>query len=323
MLEVKNLTKRFKDRTALDNVSLRVGEGEVFGYLGPNGSGKTTTMRVLLGLLEPTAGEALLWGKRASQNPEVRRRTGVLLEADGLYPRLTAYDNLDYLARLYSVPDREPRIARLLEFAGLTSRSHDKVGSFSRGMRRKLGLVRALLHSPDLLMLDEPSVGLDPEGQKMVRDLIVNLSTESKITVFLSSHDLDEVQRLCDSIAVLQNGRIRLLGKLSTLRDSDGDSTAEIVLMDAVRTDEALKLLLAHPAVSAANRSSVGITLGLCDGHGAIAAAAALEAHGIEVREMRRSQRSLEEIYLNVMREEKTSEQTVGSGGERVQGVGR
>ena len=186
MLEVKNLTKRFKERTALDGINLQVGEGEVFGCLGPNGAGKTTTMRLLLGLMEPTAGEALLWGMKASESPDARRRVGVLLESDGLYPRLTAYDNLDYFARLYAVPDREPRIARLLDFAGLTARSRDRVGTFSRGMRRKLGLVRALLHSPDLLMLDEPSAGLDPEAQKMVRDLIVTLSTEAQITVFLS-----------------------------------------------------------------------------------------------------------------------------------------
>jgi len=319
---VRGLTKRFNSRTVLENINLRVSQGQVFGYLGPNGAGKTATMRLVLGLLKPTSGEALLWGRPAEDSRDVRSRVGVLLESDGLYPRLTAHDNLDYFARLFALHQRTRRIEHLLELAELTSWAHERVSSFSRGMRRKLGLMRALLHSPDLLMLDEPSAGLDPEAQKMVRDLIVNLSTESRITVFLSSHDLDEVQRLCDSIAILQNGRIRLSGKLSTLRDSGGDSTAEIVLMDAVRTDEALRLLLAHPAISAASRSGVGITLSLRDGHGAIAAAAELEAHGIEVREMRRSQRSLEEIYLNVVREEKTSEQTMGSGGERVQGVG-
>ena len=308
MLEAKNLTKRFKERTALDNVSLRVGEGEVFGYLGPNGSGKTTTMRLLLGLLDPTSGEALLWGKRASQSPEVRRRTGVLLEADGLYPRLTAYDNLDYFARLYSVPDREPRIARLLEFAGLTSRSHDKVGSFSRGMRRKLGLVRALLHSPDLLMLDEPSAGLDPEAQKMVRDLIVMLSSEAQITVFLSSHDLDEVQRICGRVAILQHGRIRVCDTLKALQASAVNAGVDIVLVDAARTEEAVRLLQLQPEVSAATPGDAGVSVTLRNARGAASAAAALEAQGIGVEEVRRSRRSLEDVYLEMVREEKNGE---------------
>jgi len=308
MLEVKNLTKRFKEKTALDNVSLRVGEGEVFGYLGPNGSGKTTTMRVLLGLLEPTSGEALLWGERASQSPEVRRRTGVLLEADGLYPRLTAYDNLDYFARLYSVPDREPRITRLLEFAGLTSRSHDKVGSFSRGMRRKLGLVRALLHSPDLLMLDEPSAGLDPEAQKMVRDLIVTLSSEAQITVFLSSHDLDEVQRICGRVAILQHGRIRVCDTLKALQASAVAAGVEIVLVDAARTEEAVRLLQLQPEVSAATPVDAGVSVTMRNARGAASVAAALEAQGIGVEEVRRSRRSLEDVYLEMVREEKDGE---------------
>ena len=308
MLEVRNLTKRFKERTALDNISLQVGEGEVFGYLGPNGSGKTTTMRVLLGLLEPTAGEALLWGKRASHSPEVRGRTGVLLEADGLYPRLTAYDNLDYFARLYSVPDREPRIARLLDFAGLASRSRDKVGSFSRGMRRKLGLVRALLHSPDLLMLDEPSAGLDPEAQKMVRDLIVTLSSEAQITVFLSSHDLDEVQRICGRVAILQHGRIRVCDTLKALQASAVTAGVEIVLVDAARTEEAAGLLQLQPEVSAATPGDGAVSVTLRNARGAASVAAALEAQGIGVEEVRRSRRSLEDVYLEMVREEKNGE---------------
>lgn len=308
MLEVKNLTKRFKERTALDGINLQVGEGEVFGCLGPNGAGKTTTMRLLLGLMEPTAGEALLWGMKASESPDARRRVGVLLESDGLYPRLTAYDNLDYFARLYAVPDREPRIARLLDFAGLTARSRDRVGTFSRGMRRKLGLVRALLHSPDLLMLDEPSAGLDPEAQKMVRDLIVTLSTEAQITVFLSSHDLDEVQRICGRVAILQHGRIRVCDTLKALQSSSGNAGVEIVLTDAARTEEAVQLLELQAEVSTAAPGDTGISVSLRNARGAASVAAVLEAHGIGVEELRRSRRSLEEVYLDIVHEEKRSE---------------
>jgi ABC-2 type transport system ATP-binding protein len=294
MLEVKNLTKRFRERTALDGISLHVGEGEVFGCLGPNGAGKTTTMRVILGLMEPTSGEASLWGKRASESPEVRRRVGALLESDGLYPRLTAYDNLDYFSRLYAVPDREPRIARLLDFAGLTPRSRDMVGTFSRGMRRKLGLVRALLHSPD------------PEAQKMVRDLIVTLSTEAQITVFLSSHDLDEVQRICGRVAILQHGKIRVCDTLKALQASAGNASVEIVLADVERTEEAVRLLQAQAEVAAAVPRDSGVSVSLRNARGAVSVAAVLEASGIGVDEVRRSRRSLEDVYLDIVREERT-----------------
>jgi len=308
MLEVKNLTKKFKQRTVLDGINLNVSEGEVFGYLGPNGAGKTTTMRVILGLMEPTSGHALLWGKRASESADVRSRVGVLLESDGLYPRLSAHDNLDYFAQLYGVKDRQTRVAQLLDFAGLTARSRDRVGNYSRGMRRKLGLVRALLHSPDLLMLDEPSAGLDPEAQKMVRDLIVTLSGESKITVFLSSHDLDEVQRICGRVAILQRGRIRVCDTLKALQGSGRSADVEIVLIDTGRTDEAVRLLLAQPGVTAVTREDTAITVSLRDEHGVGLAASALESAGIGVEVVRRSRRSLEEIYLEVVREESRSE---------------
>ncbi|NLE95242.1 MAG: ABC transporter ATP-binding protein [Dehalococcoidia bacterium] len=308
MIEVNDLTKRFKEAIALDGISLRVGEGEVFGYLGPNGAGKTTTMRVLLGLMQPTSGEALLWGQRASESQDVRRRTGVLLESDGLYPRLSAYANLDYFARLYDVPDREARIARLLDFAGLTARSSDKVGTFSRGMRRKLGLVRALLHSPDLLMLDEPSAGLDPEAQKMVRDLIVTLSSEAQITVFLSSHDLDEVQRICGRVAILQRGKIRVCDTLKALQASAGKAGVDIVLTDRGRTEDAVRLLQAQPEVGAVTVGDAALSVTLRNAHGAASIGAVLEAQGIGVDEVRRSRRSLEEVYLEIVHEEKESE---------------
>ncbi|MBN1152162.1 MAG: ABC transporter ATP-binding protein [Dehalococcoidia bacterium] len=308
MLEVKHLTKRFKEATALDDVTLSVGEGEVFGYLGPNGAGKTTTMRIILGLLEPTSGEALLWGQRASERADIRRRVGVLLESDGLYPRLSAHANLDYFARLYAVPDRESRIVRLLDFAGLTARSDDKVGTFSRGMRRKLGLIRALLHSPDLLMLDEPSAGLDPEAQKMVRDLIVMMSSEAQITVFLNSHDLDEVQRICGRVAILQDGRIRVCDTVKALQASAGNAGVDIVLADASKAPQALQLLEAQPEVASAIVGESVIQLTLRNAHGAASVAAVLEAQGIAVDEVRRTRRSLEDVYLEMVQGERHGE---------------
>ncbi len=305
MLEVNRLFKRFKERTALSDVNLRVGEAEVFGCLGPNGAGKTTLMRVILGLLQPTSGEALLWGGKAGDDPGVRHRIGVLLESDGLYPRLTAYENLDYFARLYGVTIRGTRISQLIEFAGLSERAHDKVATFSRGMRRKLGLARALLHSPDLLMLDEPSAGLDPEAQKMVRDLIVRLSSQAQISVFLSSHDLDEVQRICGRVAILQNGRVRACDTLKALQSSTGAESVEITLADPSRLQEAMRLLGSQREVSNVVGTDASVSVGLRQGQRGISLAGVLEENDIKVEGARLARRSLEEVYLEIVRQER------------------
>ncbi|MFC2009090.1 ATP-binding cassette domain-containing protein [Chloroflexota bacterium] len=305
---MKALTKRFGERLALDDVSFAVGQREVFGYLGPNGSGKTTTMRLLLGLLKPTSGEALLFGQRASDSADARRRVGVLLETDGLYPRLSAYDNLDYFGRLYGVGELHTRIMQLLDFAGLEERAHDSVGTFSRGMRRKLGLVRALLHSPDMLLLDEPSAGLDPESQKMVRDLILSLSEQAGLTVFLSSHDLDEVQRLCGRVAVLQKGKLRVCDTLKALQLPTRPNQVELVLADRTRTADAVAALKGLDDAGEVSVDADTIRVSTKDSKGFARITAALEDAGISVEEMRRSRRSLEDVYLEIVKQETTHE---------------
>ncbi len=154
MIEVQDLTKTFNGKTVVNGLNFQVREGEIFGFLGPNGAGKTTTMRIILGLLRPTSGKALVFGDDLGSNDDLRRKVGILLENDGLYDGLSAYENLDYYAQLYNVTDREEKIKNLLDFAGLTERKDDKVGTFSKGMKRKLGLARAMIHDPDVLFLD-------------------------------------------------------------------------------------------------------------------------------------------------------------------------
>ena len=306
MLEVRNLVKTFKGRTVVNNLSFLVGEGEVFGFLGPNGAGKTTTMRLMLGLLRPTSGDVLLWGQPAERHTEVRRRVGVLLETDGVYPRLSAHDKLAYFGRIYGVQGLETRIGQLLDFAGLSERRHDKVGTFSRGMRRKLGLVRALLHSPDILLLDEPSAGLDPESQKKVRDLIVTLSSQSQITVFLNSHDLDEVQRICGRVAIIQEGKIRACDTLKGLLSAPGTRMVEFVPTDVSRCDEIVDFLRRHDGVAEASSDAGSVLVTLRPRQKTMALVSSLEEYGIELEEVRRAKRSLEDIYLEIVgREER------------------
>ena len=304
MIEVQNLGKKFRERIVLNGVSFQIKEGEVFGYLGPNGAGKTTTMRIILGLLKPTAGKALVWGKDLGENEELRKKVGVLLEDDGLYPRISASENLDYYAQLYSIPNRAQKVANLLQFVGLYDRENDKVGKFSKGMKRKLALARAIIHDPSILFLDEPSAGLDPEAQKMVRDLILQLSGEERITVFLNSHDLDEIQRICSKIAILQRGEIKAYDTVDNLRGKFTKPVVEIALSDIGEVEKALVLVSALDYVSECNRHNDGITVTLAESEMSSTLLSFLVQKGVKVEEIKRVSKSLEDVYLEIVRQE-------------------
>ena len=308
MIEVRSLTKKFNGRTVLNEISFQVKEGEIFGYLGPNGAGKTTTMRIILGLLKPTAGKALVWGQNLGENEGLRRRIGVLLEHDGLYERISAYENLDYYAQLYGVSNRVEKIENLLEFTGLSDRKGDKVGKFSKGMKRKLALARAIIHDPDVLFLDEPSAGLDPEAQKMVRDLILRLSGEERMTVFLNSHDLDEVQRICSKIAILQRGEIKAYDTVDNLRARYTKPTVEIALSDGREVEKALNLLNSLNYISECKRHNDGITVTLTESEMSSTLLSFLVEQGLKVEEIKRVTKSLEDIYLEIVRREESNE---------------
>jgi len=308
MIEVQSLTKKFNGRTVLNEISFQVNEGEIFGYLGPNGAGKTTTMRIILGLLKPTAGKALVWGQNLGENEGLRRRIGVLLEHDGLYERISAYENLDYYAQLYGVSNRVEKIENLLEFTGLSDRKDDEVGKFSKGMKRKLALARAIIHDPDVLFLDEPSAGLDPEAQKMVRDLILRLSGEERMTVFLNSHDLDEVQRICSKIAILQRGEIKAYDTVDNLRARYTKPTVEIALSDGREVEKALNLLNSLNYISECKRHNDGITVTLTESEMSSTLLSFLVEQGLKVEEIKRVTKSLEDIYLEIVRREESNE---------------
>ncbi|MCL5994878.1 MAG: ABC transporter ATP-binding protein [Chloroflexi bacterium] len=228
MLKTDQLTKQFpapngKTVLAVDHLDLEVDEGQVFGFLGPNGAGKTTTVRMLTSLIAPTSGEA--WVNRykvGRDDREIRRTVGILTESPGMYDRLSAEKNLTIFARLYEVRDVKGQVEKYLRMLGLWDRRDDVVGNFSKGMKQKLAICRALLHEPKMLFLDEPTSGLDPEAAKLVNDFVRELKTEGR-TIFINTHNLDEADRLCDRIGVMkqkllivdspQNLRQRLYGR--------------------------------------------------------------------------------------------------------------
>jgi ABC-2 type transport system ATP-binding protein len=304
MIDIQNLTKSFGGKTVLNDISFSVKPGEVFGYLGPNGAGKTTTMRIILGLLRPTSGTALVNGCYLGDSREARVKVGVLLDQDGLYERITAYENLDYFARLYGIRDSNNRIGSLLQFVGLSGERNQKVGTFSKGMKRKLGLARAILHTPKVLFLDEPSAGLDPEAQLMVRELIKNLSGDRGMTIFLNSHDLDEVQRICSSIAILKDGEIKACGAMPDLMGTATGQAVEIVLSDDTDRGQACSLLSALDYVADCSQSEKGITAVVKEGAAPSQLLNYLVSSGISVEEIKKVSRSLEDLYLDTVHAE-------------------
>ena len=207
MIETENLTKKFGGLTAVDGVSFKVNEGEVFGFLGPNGAGKTTTVRMLCCLISKTSGVARIGGFDVGNDGDslkIRKMIGVVPDNVGLYEALSAYKNLDIYGRLYGCPEarRKENIQRVLTMLELWDKRDVSAGTFSKGMKQKLAIARALIHDPQVLFMDEPTANLDPEASKTVRDFIIDLKKEKR-TIFLNTHNLDEAQRICDRIAIL------------------------------------------------------------------------------------------------------------------------
>ncbi len=214
MIKIEHLTKIFQQDkkqppiTAVNDLSLEVAEGEVFGFLGPNGAGKTTTVRMLCSLIAPTSGQAWIGGNQVGKDDQqIRRMVGILTETPGMYERLSAEKNLSIFGRLYEVADVNGQVEKYLHMLGLWERRFDPVGSFSKGMRQKLAIARALLHEPRVLFLDEPTSGLDPEASRLVRDFIEELKN-SGVTIFLCTHNLDEADRLCQRIGIFKTNLI-------------------------------------------------------------------------------------------------------------------
>lgn len=217
MITTSGLSKQFDNITAVDRLTLDIEAGEVFGFLGPNGAGKTTTVRMLTCLIEPSAGEAAVLGYQVgTDDQQIRRNVGLLTEAPGHYDRLSAWQNLLIYARLYEVDQEKRQVEKYLRMLDLWDRREDPAGTFSKGMRQKLAIARALLHEPQVLFLDEPTAGLDPQAARLIREFIAELK-EAGRTIFLCTHNLDEADRLCDRVAVFKQN-LRVLDEPANLR---------------------------------------------------------------------------------------------------------
>ncbi len=226
MIELERLTKRYGSFTAVDDLSLQVARGEIFGFLGPNGAGKTTTIRMMMGLLRPTDGRIRHGGFDLAESPiEAKRLSGFVPDRPFLYEKLTGIELLRFCADLYEVPAavREARLERLLDVFDLTEWGGELIESYSHGMKQRLAFAAALLHEPQLLVVDEPMVGIDPRGARVLRSLLRSLAVGGT-TLFLSTHSLEVAEALCDRIAIIQGGRLIALGTLDELRSRAGDA---------------------------------------------------------------------------------------------------
>ncbi len=218
IIEVRGLTKKFKNITAVNNINFAVYKGDVLGFLGPNGAGKSTTIRMLLSLIKPNSGTIKIFGEAlATKRSDILRRVGALVEKADFYLYLSAYQNLKILAGISGVRISDTRIWEILELVKLSDRAYSKVKTFSHGMKQRLGIAQALIHNPDLIILDEPTTGLDPQGMKEVRELILHLSKDEGKTIFLSSHILKEIEDIASRLIIINRGSIQVEGEVDTL----------------------------------------------------------------------------------------------------------
>jgi ABC-2 type transport system ATP-binding protein len=299
-LVVEQLTKRFGERVAVDDVSFSVGAGEVFGFLGPNGAGKTTTVRMLATLIAPTSGRARVAGVplEPANGVEVRKRIAVMTENPGLYLRLTVAENLAFFAGLYELAEPERRIGQALAAVNLGERADDPCGSLSKGLRQRVALARALLSNPAVVFLDEPTAGLDPVASRDVHDLIDGLR-ERGVTVFLTTHRLEEAERLCDRVAIL-NTSLRTIGRPDELRDR---LFTKALLVRTAAPLASPATVFAVPGVDGWRADgATGYEVTVSNARiAAPAVARALVAAGADLLSLAEARHSLEDVYLELI----------------------
>jgi ABC-2 type transport system ATP-binding protein len=305
MITVENLTRKFKDITAVKNISFYIDESEIFGFLGPNGAGKTTTIRMLSTLISPDSGKITINGKDTRSHGEyIREITGLLTESPGMYEKISAYDNLKYYSSFYNIPDdrRNKNIEKYLKMFDLWERKDDLAGTYSKGMKQKLALSRALIHEPRILLLDEPTAGLDPESAHMVRNFIDSLKKE-KTTVFLCTHNLEEASSLSDRVCIIKKKIIRI-ATLSELQNGDRGKRVEIVFRDDA--DKYTKLIKETSQIKniQTDKNKAMLVIENPEISNPIILKKLVDS-GAKIIYFNQIKASLEEIYLDLIRDEK------------------
>ena len=298
-IEMVHLVKRFGNFTAVDNLSLTVEPGEIFGLLGPNGSGKTTTVNMISGLSAPTSGEVRVMGYAlGTHTRQVRRLLGSVPQETALYEELSAWTNLDFHADLFGIPAREKkaRIKAMLDLVGLTERKDSRVSDYSGGMKRRLALARALLHDPQLVYLDEPTLGVDVQSRRAIWDYILALRQQGK-TVLITTNYMEEAQELCSRIAIIDHGKMVALDTPTELKQHFGGSVLEI---ETIRSFEDLDQLRTMPGVQAAEQMGNSLKITTKAGENVVPQIINMVALCCEIREISMRELNLDEVFLHL-----------------------
>ncbi|NPA90848.1 MAG: ABC transporter ATP-binding protein [Chloroflexi bacterium] len=309
VIEMTHVYKTFGEVPALHDMSLRVQQGEVVGLLGPNGAGKTTTVRLILGLLKPDKGDVRLFGEDPYPDDlahcELRRRVGVVLEEDRLYPHMTGWENLQFWTELYGMPaDKAPQeINRVLQLVEMADRATSKVGTYSKGMRRRLAIARSLVNRPDVLIMDEPTSGLDPEYRVQVRDILRRLA-EQGMTILITSHNLAEVEKICTRVVIIKKGRILLSSTIQDLMREYGSELVITVNTDAstLRDTPLFQELTQNPMVKEVKLYDNTVRLALAEVDNVSPIIQLFTKHQVPVKEIQTISPSLEDIYLRIVK---------------------
>ena len=305
-IQTNQLTHSFGNLTAVDRLTLEVPRGTVFGFLGPNGSGKTTTIRLLLGLLDADQGSAQVLGFDArTQAGEIRSRCGALLEHHGLYERLSAADNLEYYGRIWQMSrdDREKRIRELLEPLDLYERRDEPIGRWSRGMKQKLAVARTLMHRPELIFLDEPTAGLDPVASSALREDLALLVAREGVTIFLTTHNLVEAEKLCARVGVINHGHLLAIGSPAELRSRT--SAPRLYVTGNGISLQVMEEIRNNPLVKKAQQQNGRLVMDLNDLARSHEIVTQLVGAGVQIDEIRKEQVELEDVFLQLVEEEK------------------
>lgn len=294
LLETHNLTKEYKDKKAVDSLNIKVYEGDVYGFLGPNGAGKSTTIKTMLGLIKPTAGSVVINGYDVSKKREKAvDKIGAMVEAPSFYMNLSGYKNLLLFANLYDLPKK--RVDEVLEMVGMTGAANKKVSKYSLGMKQRLGIARAFLNNPNIVILDEPTNGLDPQGIREIRELILELSKKYKVTFLVSSHILSEMQAICNRIGIIEKGKLKVEGNINELLYTN-EEIIEITTKEMEKTARIIKELKIECEVK---KFESGIRVKVEKGHFKVINKALVD-NDVNVENISCKQSSLEDYFLNI-----------------------